>query len=116
MNSGKLSVLVMAIMQETFKEVMFVIQLLGSMKISVKYPVTVRVDTVGAIFMANNITTIFCNKHTDIRYKYVDDYVADGFVKIMFVKPTDNNINILTKNLSLEHHEKHSKKIVGEKL
>ena len=39
------------------KEVMFVIQHLGSMKIAVKYPVTVRVENVGAIFMASNITT-----------------------------------------------------------
>ena len=30
---------------------MFVIQLLGSMKILVKYPVMVRVDNLGTIFM-----------------------------------------------------------------
>ena len=50
---------------------MFVIQLLGSMKISVELLVTVRVDDVGAIFMASNITTMSYTKHVDIRYNTV---------------------------------------------
>ena len=45
-------------LSEVFKEVMFVIQLLANMKILFKYPVTVRVDNVGAKFMASNITTM----------------------------------------------------------
>ena len=56
------------------KEVMFIIQLFGSMKISVKLPVTVRVDNVEAIFMASNITTMSCTKHMDLRYKYCKNY------------------------------------------
>ena len=47
-------------LSETVKEVMFVIQLLGSMKILVKYPVTDRVGNKGAIFMASNITASDC--------------------------------------------------------
>ena len=49
-------------LSEVVKEVMFVIQLLGSMKIVVKYPVMVRVDNAGAIFMASNITNKCCTK------------------------------------------------------
>ena len=56
-------------LSEAVKEVMFVIQLSGSMKIPVKYPVTVRVDNVCAIFMAISITNTSCTKHVDIRYK-----------------------------------------------
>ena len=67
------------------------------MKITVKYPVTVRVDTVGAIFIASNITTTCHTKHVDIRYKYVNEYVEDGVVKIVFVKSADNDSDILTK-------------------
>ena len=51
---------------------MFVVQLLGNMKIA-KYPVMVRVNDVGAIFMASNITTTCCTKHVDIRYKYINE-------------------------------------------
>ena len=77
---------------------MSIIQLLGSMKI-LKYPVTVRVDNIGAIFMASNIATMSHTKHIDIRYRYVNKYVEDGSVKIVFVKAADNDSNILTKNL-----------------
>ena len=61
------------------------------MKISVKYPVTVRVDDINVIFVASNITTTSCTKHIDIRYKYVNEYVEDGFVKIVFVKSAEND-------------------------
>ena len=43
-------------LSEAAKELMFVIQLLGSMKIVIEYPVTIREDNKGAIFMASNIT------------------------------------------------------------
>ena len=93
-------------LSEAVKEVMFVVQLLESMQIVVKYPVTVKVDKVGAIFMASNIMTTSHTKHMDIWYKYVNEYVEDGIVKIIFVKSADNDSNILTKNLSAEFHEK----------
>ena len=103
-------------LSEAIKEVMFVVQLLESMQIAVKYPVTARVDNIGAIFMASNVTTTCHTKHVDIWYKYVNEYVEDGIVKIIFVKSADNDSNILTKNLSTELHGKHAKKMVIEKL
>ena len=57
----------------------------------------VRVDNVGAIFVASNITTKCCTKHVDVGYKYVNEYVEDGFVKIVFVKPADDDSNIHQK-------------------
>ena len=98
---------------EAVKEV---IQLLRSMKIAVKYPVTVRVDNVDAIFMASNITNPCHTKHVDIRYKNVNEYVEDGVVMIVFVKSADNDSDILTKNFSAKLNEKPSKKMVIEKL
>ena len=67
------------------KEVMFLTQLLGSMKMSVKLPVMVRVDNVGALFIASNITTTAHVNHFDIRYNYVNESVEDGVVKIIFL-------------------------------
>ena len=82
------------------------IQLLRSMNIVVKYPVMVRVDNVGATFMASNISTTCYTKHMDIRYKYVNQYVEDGIVKIIFAKSADYDRDILTNNLSAGLHEK----------
>ena len=62
------------------------IHLLRSMKIFVKLPVMVRVDNMEAIFTVSNITTVSCIKHVNIRYKYVNEYVKDGIVKIIVVK------------------------------
>ena len=76
---------------------MFVNQLLGSMKITVKYQIMVRVDNIGTIFMASNIATMPCNRHVDVRYKYVNMYVKDRIVNIIFVKSADNESDILTK-------------------
>ena len=59
---------------EAIKEVMYVIQLLGSMKILVDYPVMVRAEYVDAIFMATNIINMACTKH-NIRCKIVNEYV-----------------------------------------
>ena len=42
-------------LSEVVEEVIFIVQLLGSMKIT-KYPVMVRVDNLVVIFMASNIT------------------------------------------------------------
>ena len=97
-------------------EVMFVIQFLRSMTILVKYPVTLRVDNIGAIFMASNITTISYTKDVNIRYENLNEYVEDRIIKIIFVKSVDNESNILNNYLSAELHEKHSKKRVDEKV
>ena len=66
--------------------------------------------------MATNIATMSYTNHVDIRYKYVNQYVEDGVDKMVFVKSTNNDSDILTKNLSAEIHEKHSNKTIGKKL
>ena len=58
--------------------------------------VMVRVDSVEAIFMASNITNTSPIKHVGIRYKYVNEFMEDRAVKIIFM-PFENNSNILTK-------------------
>ena len=49
--------------------------------------------------------------HVDIRYKYENEYVEGGVVKIVFVKSAKNDVNILTKNLCSDLHKKRLKKI-----
>ena len=100
-------------LSEAVKEVMFVIQLVGSMKILVKLPVTVKVANVGATFMASNINTMLCTKHVDIRYKFLNECVEYVIIKTIFVKSAENNSD---KNLNAQLNKKHSMKIEGEKL
>ena len=85
------------VLSEAVKEVIYVVQLLGSMKILVKYPVMVRVDNIGAIFVASNITTKCCTKHVEIWYKCMNVHADDRFVKIVFVKSADNDWDVSQK-------------------
>ena len=63
-------------------------------------------DNIGAIFMASNISTTYHTKHVDIRYKYVNEYVEDGVVQMTFVRSSENDSSMFTKNLIAEFHEK----------
>ena len=53
--------------------------------------------------MADNITAMSHTNHVDIRHKYVNEYVKDGIVKIMFIKFAENDNNIFTKNNKNNH-------------
>ena len=99
-------------LSEATKEIIFVLQLLESIHIKVRLPIIVRVDNVGAIFLSGNINTASRSKHIDIRTNYVNEYVEDGVLKIVFVKSADNTSDMMTKNLGGELHVKHSSGLV----
>ncbi len=50
-----------------------------------------------------------------MQYKFVHEFVEDGFLKIIFVRSEDNDADMFTKNLKGGLHEQHSKKMIDEK-
>ena len=102
-------------LSEAAKEIKFVYQLLVSMGIKVKLPITVRVDNIGAIFMSENVAVSQRTKHVDVRYRFVQQFVMDNFLTVTFVRTTDNDADVFTKNLGGELHTKHSSKMVTKK-
>jgi hypothetical protein len=74
--------------------------------LKIKIPIIVRVDNVGAIYMSNNSST-FRTKHVDVCYHFVQEFVEDGIVKIIFVKSAENKADIFTKNVQEELMKKH---------
>ena len=86
------------------------------MKISVKLPVMVRVDNVGAIFLTISVSASSHTKHVDIRYKYLSEYVKFGIIMIVLVKSADNVSNIPAENLSGELHGKYLNRLISEQL
>jgi len=99
-------------LSEAAKEIKFIVQVLLSIGIPVKLPVIVRIDNVGAIFLAENVTTSQQAKHIDIWYHFVREFVEDGFIKIIFVQMADNMVDIFTKNVTGDLHDKHTEKLV----
>ncbi len=65
--------------------------------------------------MAQKVTTTNQTKHVDIRYKFVNKYVEDEIVKIIFVKSKENDTDIFTKNLNGDLHAAHSSKFIKKK-
>ena len=99
-------------LSETAKEIRFLYQLLTEMGIEVELPIVVRVDNIGAIFMAENIAVSPKTKHVDIRYRFVNDMVSERFLEVIFVGSLENDADLFTKNVKGEIYEKHSSKIV----
>ena len=78
-------------------------------------PTLVRVDNVGAIFMLENVSAISRTKHIDIRYSFVREFVADKFIKIIFVRTEENVSDGFTKNVSGDIYERHCKEFIAER-
>ena len=102
-------------LSEAAKDIKFVYQLLRSIGIEVTLPITVRVDNVGAIFMSENTLTSGRTKHVDIRYRYVNEMVLDGFLKIVFVKTKENVADIFTKNVTSDVYRTLMKNFISER-
>jgi len=58
---------------ELAKEIIFVVQILLSLGIPVQTPITVRVDNMGAISMAENPTSTQRTCHIHIRHRFLID-------------------------------------------
>ena len=100
---------------EAAKNIKFIYMILQDMGIRVELPIVVQVDNIGAIFMSENIVTSQRTKHIDVRYKFVNEFVEDGFVKIIFVRSEENDADLFTKNLGGELYEKHARKMIERK-
>ena len=88
-------------------EVLFIKMLLETMGIEVQLPIQIYADNVGALFLAENAGTSQRTKHIDIRYHFIRDLIENGTIQINFIKTTDNDADIYTKNVSSELFNKH---------
>jgi hypothetical protein len=68
MSSSKAEYVAMA---KGAKEIKFVVMVLLSMGISVTMPIVVRIDNIGAMFMAEDYMTSNRTKHIDMHYHFV---------------------------------------------
>ena len=88
------------LLSEAAKEVKFIWMLLKSMIFEVNMPITVIVDNVGAIFMSKKFNMSNRNNHVNTRYRFVNEFVEDGFIEMIFVKTKYNMAYIFTNNKS----------------
>jgi hypothetical protein len=98
---------------EVAKEILFVKQILEAVGIEINYPITIKCDNIGAMYLTNNFSTSQRTKHIDTRYHFVRGYVEENILKIVFVRSEDNDADMFTKNVTEELFKKHSGKLLG---
>ena len=100
-------------LSDAAKEVKFVAMLMKTMGIDVKIPITVRVDNVAAIFMAETANSSNRTRHVDICYHFIREYVEDEFIRIKFVTTDKNLADMFTKNTNKKVHSLHKEKMIA---
>ena len=80
-------------------------QLLTKLVLEYKKPVVVNIDNIGAIFMAENISSSARTRHVDIRLKFVNKFIEKGELTAVFVGSEGNDSDVFTKNTKADIHE-----------
>jgi len=62
-------------------------------------PIPISNDNQGSIFMASNPITKVRNKHIDVRYHAIRDFVTQGKIKLSYIEGSENPADMFTKNL-----------------
>jgi hypothetical protein len=99
---------------EVAKEVLFAKQILEAIGIEIKYPIIIKCDNVGAIYLANNHSMSQRTKHIDTRRHFVREFVEDGILKVVFVPTKQNEADIFTKNVTEEIFNTHVPKLMSD--
>jgi hypothetical protein len=73
----------------------------------------VRTDNIGAIFMAEKASSGVLTRYIDTRYHFIREHVESVFINF-FVRTSENDADIFTKNVNKETYEKHVVKFLGK--
>jgi hypothetical protein len=78
------------------------------MGIKLNLPINIKVDNVGAIYLAKNFSLSQNTKHINIRRHFFREHQEEGTIDATFVRLEDIKADILTKTTSEEiflHHQ-----------
>ena len=70
-------------------------------------------DNVASLFLAQNNSVSQRTKHIDIRERFMGDLVKAGKVELRHIRSEDNPADINSKNVKIDAHERHAKKLYG---
>ena len=82
------------------------------MEIKVPLPIKIKVDNVGAIWLANRSGVSERTKHVHIRAHFVRSFVMDEVVTIDFVKSAENTSDIMTEKQQGVHFKSAQPKLL----
>jgi hypothetical protein len=82
---------------ECIKEILWLLQHLKALGISVDSPVVIGIDNQAAIALAKNPVLHEKTKHIDTRHHFIRQVVQKGYIKLQYIKTGDNIADVLTK-------------------
>jgi hypothetical protein len=98
---------------ELVKEVLFVLQILESMKIKVELPVKIYNDNMGAINMVRNNAPGTGTRHVNVRYHFTRE-LHESVIMLHYRETQDNEADMMTKNATHAEFVRHTPKLVAE--
>ena len=93
---------------ELCAELLFVRMILTFLRKKINYPIIVRCNNIGAIFLAHNTKTSHRTKNIDTRYHFVRKYTEDNVLKNVFVKLAENQADPYPKNVGEERFKRNA--------
>jgi hypothetical protein len=85
--------------------------LLTSIGLSVKLPMTIKVDNKGAKDLVNNWSIGRRTRHIGVHLNFLCELKEMGIIEVSWIKSEDNVADILTKNLAVDLYQKHVKSL-----
>ena len=97
-------------------EVIFHRGLLAEMGLDMSEPTTIWVDNMGAVEITKRRESLSRSRHIERRYLKIQEWVAEGKIKVMYINTTQNRADMFTKPLEREVFERHASAIMGWKI
>ena len=98
------------VLEATFLS-MFLTSLIGS----IENPIVINGDNQGAIALVKNPIIHNRSKHIDIKYHFICEKYANGFIDIVYVSSEDNVADLFTKPFSKKKIRRFWNMLFGER-
>jgi hypothetical protein len=102
-------------LSEVAKEAIFAKQVLESMGVKLAFPIIIKCDNVGAIYISNNYSVSQQTKHINTRQHFIREYIEDEIIKVIFTPSEKNDADFMTKNTTESIHQFGTKQVIDKK-
>lgn len=93
------------------KEIIWCKLLFSEMGISLPTCIVIKTDNQGSMALAQNPVFHARTKHVEVEYDFIRDLIKSGKISLEYVATQDNPVDILTRALGRELHEKHVRRL-----
>ena len=84
-------------LSEAISEILFIWNVIIFIGGIINLPIQVHVDNMGALYLAENNSSNSRIRHIEARNLFIQEFIWDGVIKVVFVCSENNNADILTK-------------------